>query len=203
IFFLINGPLEMALPYILSITGRESLLGLLLGAMNLGALSGAVTIALIGRVRRRMPIILAGYGLLGIMLIGYGVARHPVLIAFSIFWAMFPLPLAGALFTSILQVKTPADLQGRVFALTGQMFMLATPFSFLITGALVDRLLEPAVHRSGWRIVAPLVGRQEGSGMGLLLVIVGAIILITTLAAALSPRLRRLESDLPDYNSSS
>jgi hypothetical protein len=60
-------------------------------------------------------------------------------------------------------------------------------------------VLEPAVHRSGWRIVAPLLGRQAGSGMGLLLVIVGAIILITTLAVAATPHVRRLESTLPDY----
>jgi MFS family permease len=199
IFFLINGPLEMALPYLLSITGSEATAGLLLGVMSLGALAGSVTIALVGRVHDRMRAILGSYLLLGAMLIAFGLARHPLLIAPALFLAMYPLPLAGALFNSVLQIKTPPDVQGRVFAVTGQLFTLTTPFSFLITAALVDHVLEPAVHRSGWRIVAPLLGRQDGSGMGLLLVIVGAIILITTLAVAALPHVRRLESTLPDY----
>jgi MFS family permease len=197
--FLINGPLEMALPYIISVTGSESTLGVLLGAMNLGALAGAAALALVGRVRRRMRVILAGYLFLGGMLVLCGVARHPVLLGAALFWVLFPLPLNGALFTSILQTKTPADLQGRVFAITGQMFMLMTPFSFLITAGLVDHVLEPAVGRPGWGAVAPLVGRSEGAGMGLLLVIVGAIIVVATLAVSAAPRIRRLESDLPDY----
>jgi hypothetical protein len=124
----------------------------------------------------------------------YGVARHPIVLGMTLFGVLFPLPLAGALFTSMLQAKTPPDLQGRVFAITGQMFMLMTPFSFLITAALVDHVLEPAVHRSGWDLVAPLVGREDGSGMGLLLIIVGVIILITSAAASANPRIRGLDN---------
>jgi len=199
IFFLINGPLEMALPYLLSITGSEATAGLLLGVMSLGALAGSVTVALVGRVRDRMRAILAGYLLLGLMLMAFGVARHPLLIAPALFLTMFPLPLGGALFNSVIQIKTPPDLQGRVFAINGQLFTLTTPFSFLITAGLVERILEPAVRRPAWDVVAPLVGRQDGSGMGLLLLLVGAIILITTLAVAAPPHLRRLEATLPDY----
>jgi MFS family permease len=195
IFFLINGPLELAIPYILSLTDSESVLGILLAVMNLGALAGAASIAVIGnRARRRMPIILVCYLSLGVLMLLYGVARHPIMLGMSLFGVLFPLPLAGALFTSMLQAKTPPDLQGRVFAITGQMFMLMTPFSFLITAALVDHVLEPAVHRSGWDLVAPLVGREDGSGMGLLLIIVGVIILITSAAASANRRIRGLDN---------
>jgi MFS family permease len=195
IFFLINGPLELAIPYILSLTDSESVLGILLAVMNLGALAGAASIAVIGnRARRRMPIILVCYLSLGVLMLLYGVARHPIVLGMTLFGVLFPLPLAGALFTSMLQAKTPPDLQGRVFAITGQMFMLMTPFSFLITAALVDHVLEPAVHRSGWDLVAPLVGREDGSGMGLLLIIVGVIILITSAAASANPRIRGLDN---------
>jgi hypothetical protein len=195
IFFLINGPLELAIPYILSLTDSESLLGILLAVMNLGALAGAASIAVIGnRARRRMPIILVCYLSLGVLMLLYGVARHPIVLGMALFGVLFPLPLAGALFTSMLQAKTPPDLQGRVFAITGQMFMLMTPFSFLITAALVDHVLEPAVHRSGWDLVAPLVGRDDGSGMGLLLIIVGVIILITSAAASANPHIRGLDN---------
>jgi MFS transporter, DHA3 family, macrolide efflux protein len=99
-----------------------------------------------------------------------------------------------------LQTKTPPDLQGRVFAITGQLFMLATPFSFLLTGFLVDHLLEPAVRSNEWAWVAPVVGQEAGAGMGLLMVAVGLIILGLTCLIAVLPSIRGLEAQLPSYN---
>lgn len=197
--FVINGPLELALPYTVSVTGREATAGMLLGTMSFGALAGAGTIALVGSVRHRMRIILAGYLALGVIYLLLGVARHPLLLGAALFLVLFPLPLNGALFTSVLQAKTPPDVQGRVFAVTGQMFMLMTPFSFLITGVLVDRVLDPAITRPAWDTVAPLVGRGEGAGMGLLLMGTGLLILVATALALAYRPIRRLEADLPDF----
>ncbi|HEX3049075.1 MAG TPA: MFS transporter [Aggregatilineaceae bacterium] len=199
IYFLINGPLELAIPYMLSVSGSEKTLGILLGVMNLGALSGAAAIAILGRMPHRIDVILLGFFALGWVFLLYGVARHPVLLGMAAFLVLFPLPLIGTLFTTFLQNKTPADLQGRMFAITGQMFMLATPFSFLITAALVDKVLEPAVHRSTWKVFVPLVGREDGAGMGLLLIVIGLIIIVTTALFAFIPGIRRLEKDLPSY----
>jgi MFS transporter, DHA3 family, macrolide efflux protein len=100
---------------------------------------------------------------------------------------------------SILQAKTPPDLQGRVFAVVGQLLMIATPISFLITGPLVDQTLEPAVRTPTWNAFAPLVGDQAGAGMRLVLFAVGVIILLTTAAVYALPALRHMEANLPDY----
>lgn len=198
IWFLINGPLAIETPYILSITGSEHILGILLSVMNFGAFAGAMSIAIIGKVRHRMRLIFAGMLLLGTAVIVYGIVRQPVLLGLAMALVFFPLPAIGALFATILQNKTPADLQGRVFGAYGQMGMLLTPFSFLITAALVDNVLEPAVRTPGWAVFAPLLGDQPGAGMGLMLVIVGAIILVATGLAVLQPGIRHLESHLPD-----
>lgn len=199
IWFLINGPLATETPYILSITGSEQILGLLLSVMNFGAFAGATTVAIVGKVRHRMRLIFGGMLLLGAAMIGYGMARQPVLLGIALVLMFFPLPAIGALFATILQNKTPPDLQGRVFGAYGQMGMLLTPFSFLLTAALVDNVLEPAVGTPGWGVFAPLLGSAPGAGIGLMLVIVGAIILATTLLAVLQPGIRQLESCLPDY----
>lgn len=198
IWFLINGPLATETPYILSLTGSEEILGILLSAMNFGAFAGATSMAVVGRVRHRMRLIAGGMLLLGAAMMVYGTVRHPVLLGLALVVLMFPLPAIGALFATLLQNKTPADLQGRVFGAYGQMGMLLTPFSFLITAALVDHLLEPAVGTPAWAVFAPLVGSQPGSGIGLLLVVVGIIIIVTTLAVFAHPAVRRLEGDLPD-----
>jgi MFS family permease len=197
--FLLNGPLELAIPYLIAITKDETVMGGLMGVMSLGALTGAGIIAMWGGMRPRMPLLLFGLLLTGAMFLIYGAARTPLILGISSFLLMLPLPISFALFTSILQVKTPPDMQGRVFAMISQLGYLGATLSFLSVGPLVDHVLEPAVGQPAWRWVEPLVGDQAGAGMGLLLVVTGLVILVTTLAVYILPHIRRLELTLPDY----
>jgi hypothetical protein len=197
--FLLNGPLELAIPYLMSITKDETSMGGLMGVMSLGALTGAAIIALWGGTRPRMPLLLSGLLLTGAMFLVYGVARAPLILGISIFLLTMPLPISFALFISILQVKTPPDMQGRIFAVIGQLGYLGATVSFLSVGPLVDHVLEPAVNDPGWYWVAPIVGQQPGSGIGLLLVVTGLVILVTTVLVYILPQMRRLELTLPDY----
>jgi hypothetical protein len=199
IFFMLNGPLEMAVPYMLSRTNDEAILGILLGAFSGGAFAGGVVVALIGNVKNRIRVMLAGYVLHGVCLIAYGMAQEPLLLGLSIFWAMFPLSFNGALFNTFLQNTTPPALQGRVFAITGQIFTLTTPFSFLITAFLVDNVLEPAVGTSRWSTFAPIVGNTSGAGMGLILVCTGIVIIVSTFAVWTISAVRTLETDMPTH----
>jgi hypothetical protein len=199
VFFLINGPLGMAIPYVSTQTSSELVVGLLVSMLSLGAFAGAMTVVLIPNIENRMNWILWNYMLHGVMLVGYGVSRNVWLLGFTMFGALYPLPLAGALFKTILQTKTPPDMQGRVFAITGQIFTLTTPFSFLLTAYLLDHVLEPAIGQAGWNAFAPLVGDAPGAGMGLLLVLIGVIIILATGIMLVVPAVRQLENKLPSY----
>lgn len=53
------------------------------------------------------------------------------------------MPAANARFHSLLQVKTPPDLQDRAFAVERQLALIGSTTPFLLTGALVDHLLAP------------------------------------------------------------
>jgi MFS family permease len=184
--FLLNGPLGLTIPYIIRITGSESLTGLILSAMNGGALAGAVAIALRRPQWPRVHIFLTGFLLTGVMFLIYGISRQPFLLAGSLFILMIPLPLGWGLFTSLLQSKTPPDIQGRIFAFMGQLGFVASTSSFLLTGLLVDHVLEPAAE-------------QPGAGISLVLVVTGVVILFITLVTIAVRSIRRVETELPDY----
>ncbi len=192
LYFLLNGPL-VPIPYLIARTGSEATAGVILGLMSLGALTGASLLAARGRVYRRIAVMLAGVAFTGVMFLAFGVARAPLWLGASLFLLMIPLPIQGALTTSILQTKVPPDMQGRVFAVREQLGYLGATVSFLLVGPLIDRVLEPAVGGPRWGAVAPLVGSEPGSGMGLLLVLTGVAILAVTALAALNPRVRDLE----------
>lgn len=202
--FILNGNLTLSVPYILSITDSEAMVGLGEGIMNLGMLAGGILFSVWGGWQKRMHTVMVSIAMMAIMMIFYGVARSPVVLMIVLFLILFPNPAINSLFMSMLQVKTPPAIQGRVFALVMQVAMLATPLSLLLTGGIVDQIMEPAVgEASWWGTVAPLVGSEPGSGMGLLMVISGAMLAIATVIFFSFPAIRNLEENLPDYRQSS
>jgi len=198
--FLLSGPMNLTTPYVLTLTGSEQTLGLLLGTMNAGIVAGGVVMSVWGGTRPRIHGIMLGLLLRAVMLTLYGVARTPLTLGLALFFVFCTNPLVDASFASLLQLKVPPALQGRVFALLFQLMYLANPLSLLVTGPLVDAVLEPAVGTPGWRLVAPLVGSAPGSGMGLLMCAAGALMFLLTTLVYLHPATRGVEQELPDQS---
>jgi MFS family permease len=197
--FMLNGPLDLAIPYLMLISGDERLLGVFLSLMSLGAFSGALFVSSVGSLRSRLGIILGGMAVSGLMFLVYGITSNAWILGICLFILFIPLPIGGALSSTILQAKIPADLQGRIFALSEQANLLGSTTSFLITGWLIDHILEPAVGKPGWEAVCWLVGSQPGSGIKLLEVATGLILLTITGCVWANRNLRDLEQKLPDY----
>ncbi|MBZ0288314.1 MAG: MFS transporter [Anaerolineae bacterium] len=197
--FLLAGPMNLTTPYILALTGSERTLGILLGILNLGIIVGGIVVSIWGGTRPRIHGIMIGLLVRALFLMLYGIARVPLALGFALFFVFFTNPLVDASNMSLLQSKVPPEKQGRVFALLFQMMYAAQPFSYLLTGPLVDRILEPAVGTARWESVAWLVGDSPGSGMGLLMVAAGILLFILTALVYAHPKTRRVEADIPDY----
>lgn len=198
--FLMGGSGVLMTPYVLSRTGSEATLGVLLGLMNLGAITGGLLIGIVGgRKRTRIHIIMPGVIVLGCFLVALGMSQHLIALGISIFLLLVPVSIINATFLSLLQAKIAPDIQGRVFAVVGQLAMLLMPLSFLLVGPLADQVFEPAVGSPGWQAVAPLVGNSTGAGIGLILVVGGVLTTVSTLFVYAIPSIRHLEADMPDY----
>ncbi len=201
--FLLNGPLDLGIPYLIKITGSDALTGLILAANSLGGFVFAGLLALFSRrIRSRIRYIIPAMLLVGLMFLVHGTTRSPLVLALSIFLLIGGLQI-WALYTSILQLKTPPDMQGRVFSIANQLGYLGATLSFLLVGPLVDTVVEPAVTTPAWATFTPIVGDQPGAGMGLVLVTTGIIILLLTALVFVFPSVRRIETRLPDYEASS
>ena len=197
--FLLNGPIDLAIPYLMIFTGSEAGMGGYLGLMSLGAFSGALLITLRPNIRPRMGLLLGGMLLNGVMFLVFGAARSPWVFGIALFLLMLPLPVSNALFISIIQLKTPADLQGRIFSIVEQLGYLGSTFSFFLTGYLVDHVLNPPAGVPAWIRQAPVIGSQFNPGMRLVMIVAGLLMLAATTLVAAWPRVRELETRLPDY----
>ena len=197
--FMLNGPLDLTLPYLILLTNSEKVAGSVIGVTSLGAFAGAALIAAWGGTRPRMKTIVSGLLLTGVMFLFFGILRTPVSISVVLFMLFMSLPMTGTMYVSILQVKSPPDLQGRIFALTDQLGFIGSTTSFALTGYLVDHIINPSVGSQAWEAVQPFVGNGPGAGIGLVQVVTGVIILAATIMVFASGRIRNLEAHLPDY----
>jgi hypothetical protein len=113
------------------------------------------------------------------------------------FWA----PVMNGCSQAVWQVKVPPELQGRVFAIRRMIATCTTPIGYLLAGPLADGVFAPLMAPGGALAgtLGPLLGGTgPGRGIGLLLVVMGGMCVVVAVAGLLSPRLMRMEDDLPD-----
>jgi MFS family permease len=123
--------------------GGASDYGNLMGAVGLGAMFGALAIAMRRELRGLGNIVAASAIVLGVSLILFGASRW--------YWfSLTALALSGVsmmmLFTSsntLIQAMVPDQLRGRVMSLYSMMFLGMSPFGALLAGALAARIGAP------------------------------------------------------------
>jgi len=129
--------------------GGASAYGNLMGAVGLGAMFGALSLAMRQELRGLGKIVAYSAIGLGASLTLFGASRW--------FWASFvALTLAGFTmmmqFTSIntlIQAMVPDQLRGRVMSLYSMMFLGMAPLGSLVAGTLADRIGAPVTVALG------------------------------------------------------
>jgi MFS transporter, DHA3 family, macrolide efflux protein len=196
--FILNGPLELAVPYFLLTTGSDSGMSILLGIMNAGALTGAAAAVWWGHFHSKINFIFAGSFLTSMMFILMGFSSRIWVTAMAVFLLMLPLAMTGSLFNSLLQRKVPLSMQGRVFTAHAQLSAVTAPLSFLITGPMVDQWLEPTIQSGKWIWLSALVGQEPGAGMSVLFVFCGFLLMTGAIWTFSSAKVRQIETKMPD-----
>jgi len=122
-------------------------------------------------------------------------------------------PAAGLAFTTVIvavvqsvsnaiwQLKVSPEIQGRVFSLRYMLATLITPLAYLSAGPLADRVFGPLMMENG-ALAGGMIGRVlqtgAGRGIGLIYVLSGITVLLISALFYLNPRLRNLETEIPD-----
>lgn len=197
--FLFTAGNVLFIPYALGRTGSESTTGLVSSTIGAGMLVGGLLFGLYKGNLSRVPTFLAGIGFACVFFGLHGVAQSVPMLLITGFVFTLPIIPMNALFSAMMQSKVPPDVQGRVFALLGQLSMLMSPLGLLLIGPLADRVFKPLSEQPFWTTFAPIFGTGSAAGFGLLFAIVGTLGVLLTLVVAAIPRIRNVEHDLPDY----
>lgn len=197
--FLNNFGLVLTVPLILSFT-TSKVLGIVLSIGGAGMVLGGLSMATWGPSRRLVKLNLGFLLLSGVGIVFVGLRPSPALIAAGLFVFYFAFAVAGAASSALFQCKVAPEVQGRVFATKQMLGFVGEPFAYLLVGPLAEFVFGPLLMPGGALTgsVGQILGVGEGRGMGLLTVIAGLLIVITTTMTYLIPAVRRLEQELPD-----
>jgi DHA3 family macrolide efflux protein-like MFS transporter len=185
-------------PLILTLYNPK-ILGQVESFIGLGALLGTIFMSVWGGPKRRILGVL-GFGAIGGACTSLvGLPPSWPLYAMAGALMLFFMPVVSASSQAIWQVKVEPSVQGRVFAVRRMIAWCTTPLASLVAGPVTDRIFEPGMRAGG--ALTPFfgfLGTGPGAGIRLIFVFVGIGTVAIAAAAYASPKVRNVETDLPD-----
>ena len=187
-------------PLILSFANVTAL-GFMLSLGSSGMLVGSILMGSWGGTKRRIHSVLGFHMVAVFAVILIGIRPSGVLITTGLFLVYFCMPIINASNRSILNTKVNISMQGRVFALTDMLAQVAMPIGYVLAGPAVDYLFAPLVQADGRfsELILFLVGTGTQREIGLVLILIGGIGVLLTIAGYMYRPLRSID-DLPDAN---
>lgn len=198
--FLLNFSAVLMAPLVLSTAGAAAF-GLVQTFSGLGMLGGSVAMSAWGGPKQRIRAVIGFICLMGFGLALAGLQAGWLFPALGFLVMMVCVPIASASSQAIFQTKIEPSVQGRIFAVRSMISRSMMPLAFLLSGPLADRVFEPLMQPGGaldGTFVSALLGSGAGRGVGLLFVLAGLLLLLVSLLAFANPRIRYVETELPD-----
>jgi DHA3 family tetracycline resistance protein-like MFS transporter len=141
------GPTEVLLPLRIDrdLGGTAGQFGLVLAAEGIASVIGTMAIGQLGMPRREVTVLYWVWGLAGFALIGYALAGAVwQLVLFSFCFGIFS-GAGNPIWSTMMQVRVPVALRGRVASLDWLVSVGLTPVSFALTGPAAAAFGAPAV----------------------------------------------------------
>src|SRR5262249_34917161 len=184
LYFMIGLSTVTLTPLLLGFTSPQ-VIAIATAVSSTGMLVGSIAMGIWGGPKRAVHGVLS-FGLilaLGFMVIGFETSVFVVVAAGFII--QFAAPAAFGSNQTIWLSKTPAEVQGRVFAVRMMVQSSITPLAYLAGGPLADRVFGPLLVATGpWSgTVGRFMGVGPGRGIGLMLVVMGVLTLLASIAA--------------------
>jgi MFS family permease len=199
--FFFSVPFVLIGPLVLSQHDARAF-GLVEMALGIGGFAGGLVASTWGGPQKgRVRIIIGGIPLYMSGMMFAGLRPHPAFPALGLAFNLFFVAIVQSLSNAIWQSKVAPEVQGRVFSLRYMLAGLINPLAYLIAGPLADQVFEPLMQEGGAlanTVLGDLLGVGPGRGIGLICVLSGVMVILTSLLAYLNPRIRRLEEEVPD-----
>jgi len=187
-------------PLVLSFASEASA-GTVLSVAGLGVVLGSVTVSAWGGPKHRIRGLMGSIVIAGFLLAAAGIHQAVWAIAVPSFFFMAMVPVANTSSQVLWQLKVPPALQGRVFSIRRMISQAISPIAILSAGPLADKVFEPMLAKGGALAssVGSIIGTGPGRGIGFMVIMSGLAASILGIIGYALPRIRHVETELPDY----
>ena len=132
--------------------------GLMMTAVGIGALSGALAVAALDRRIRKGPTLIAAGGSFGLLLVAFGLSKVYLVSVGLLVLTGATMIVNNALTNATIQTIVPDALRGRVMGFYSFVFVGLAPLGSLQMGALAERIGPSAAVAMGGAATALAVG---------------------------------------------
>ncbi|HEY9135355.1 MAG TPA: MFS transporter [Pseudomonadales bacterium] len=175
-------------------------IGLVVSIGGAGILLGGVATMLFGNVQHKILTTLMMSAVISFSIIFSTIMPSIYSVGIGIFIITASFPVIMSLSQTVWQQKLAPDVQGRIFGFRATVVGVTIPIAYLLSGLLADGFFEPGMQAGGtlaqW--FGSLYGVGAGRGLAVMAGMYGLITLLAVILAALHPRIRNLEKELPD-----
>ncbi|MDP4088260.1 MAG: MFS transporter [Bacillota bacterium] len=183
--------------------GDKMVLAGVQAALGLGGVIGSIVISVWKGPKKQINMILIATALsflIGDTFLASNAGKYVWYGAAFVSSFFIPILVAGQ--TTIWQSKVEPSVQGRVFSIKGICQEGLAPLGYIMGGFLADYFFEPVMSGHGTlnRLFGWYVGTENGSGMAFMFLCSGVIGTVICLSGYLLKSLRKVESDLPDFD---
>lgn len=150
--------------------GSETALGLVNAVIGIAMFAGSLLASLMKTPESRVRVICNS--LLFSMstenfLLAFG--RTPLVWCIGGFLGWIAIPLMNANLDAVIRLKTPEEMQGRVYSVRNSLQFFTIPIGYLLGGFLVDSVFEPImVRQKEGSFLLRIFGSGKGSGAAFL-----------------------------------
>jgi len=191
----------MISPLVLSFSSAASL-GVAQTVLGTGMLAGSLLMSVWGGPKKKKINSVIGFIALASMgFVVAGLQSSMVFICAGAFILMFFIPFASGPSTAINAAKVAPEVQGRVSATRSMIAQSMMPLAFILSGILADKVFNPLLVEGGAladTFVGAWIGVGEGRGIGLMMICSGLFLFIVSGLAYANPRIRNIETEIPD-----
>lgn len=132
---------------------------------------------------------------IGLFMAAFGFRENLVLITVSGFFFFAMLPYANACLDYLIRINMEPSVQGRGWAMIGVLSQLGFVAAYALAGVLADYVFTPLLVEGGTLAgsVGRIIGTGSGRGTGLLIILAGVLLCVTSVFLYRLKSVRKLE----------
>lgn len=187
----------LMLPMILPL-GNVKTVGFMESISAIGMLVGSVVISICGIKKHYTKILKVSLIVCGcfMALIGTNIHIPLILTACILFFAT--LPFTNTCADVLIRISIPNEVQGRVWGLISLLTQIGFVIAYTICGILADNVFEPIMREDGIFAdsIGTVIGTGEGRGIGLMIILAGALMVVVALVLGGRKSIRAIEEGI-------